>query len=49
MLVSEEEFERIKREGHQEHLLNTKYLHSLIMLVLKENLENIKEDHKEYF
>jgi len=37
------------KEGHQDHLLNTKYLHLPIMLVYKEDLENIGEDYKEYF
>ena len=37
------------KEGHQEHLLNTKYLHLPIMLVSKEDLQNITEDNKEYF
>ena len=48
MFVSKEELESIKKE-HQEHLLNTKYLRSHIMLVSKEDLEGIKEDNKEYF
>ncbi len=48
MFVSEEELESIKKE-HQEHLLNTKYLCSHILLVSKENLESIKEGHKRYF
>ena len=48
MFVSEEELESIKKE-HQEHLLNTKYLRSHIVLVSKEDLEGIKEDNKEYF
>jgi len=46
--VSKEELEGIKKE-HQEHLLNTKYLGSHIVLVSKEDLESIKEDNKEYF
>ena len=48
MFVSKEELESIKKEN-QEHLLNTKYLRSHIMLVSKEELEGIKEDNKEYF
>ena len=48
MFVSKEELESIKKE-HQEHLLNTKYLRSHILLVSKEDLEGIKEDNKEYF
>ena len=48
MFVSKEELEGIKKE-HQEHLLNTKYLRSHILLVSKENFESIKEDNKEYF
>ena len=48
MLVSKEELEGIKKEN-QEHLLNTKYLRSHILLVSKEDLEGIKEDNKEYF
>ena len=48
MFVSKEDLEGIKDE-HQEHLLNTKYLRSHIMLVSKEELEGIKEDNKEYF
>ena len=48
MLVSEEELESIKKE-HQEHLLNTKYLRSHILLVSKEDFESIKEGHKRYF
>ena len=48
MFVSKEELESIKKE-HQEHLLNTKYLRSHIMLVSKEELESIKEIHNEYF
>ena len=48
MFVSKEELEGIKKEN-QEHLLNTKYLCSHIMLVSKEELEGIKEDNKEYF
>jgi len=36
------------KEGHQKHLLNTKYLRSHIMLVSKEDLEGIKEEHREY-
>jgi len=46
--VSKEELESIKKE-HQEHLLNTKYLRSHIVLVSKEELEGIKEDYREYF
>ena len=46
--MSKEELESIKKE-HQEHLLNTKYLRSHIVLVSKEDLEGIKEDNKEYF
>jgi len=48
VLVSKEELEGIKKEN-QEHLLNTKYLRSHILLVSKEDLEGIKEDNKEYF
>ena len=48
MLVSKEELEGIKKEN-QEHLLNTKYLRSHIVLVSKEDLERIKEGHKRYF
>ena len=48
VFVSKEELESIKKE-HQEHLLNTKYLRSQIVLVSKEDLEGIKEDNKEYF
>ena len=48
MFVSKEELESIKKE-HQEHLLNTKYLRSHIVLVSKEELEGIKEDYREYF
>ena len=48
MFVSKEELEIIKKE-HQEHLLNTKYLRSHIVLVSKEDFESIKEDNKEYF
>ena len=48
MFVSKEDLEGIKKE-HQEHLLNTKYLRSHIMLVSKEDLEGIREDNKEYF
>ena len=48
MFVSKEELEIIKKE-HQEHLLNTKYLRSHILLVSKEDLESIKEGHKRYF
>ena len=48
MFVSQEELESIKKEN-QEHLLNTKYLRSHILLVSKEDLEGIKEDNKEYF
>jgi len=46
--VSKEELESLKKE-YQEHLLNTKYLRSHILLVSKEELEGIKEDYKEYF
>ena len=46
--MSKEELESIKKE-HQEHLLNTKYLRSHIVLVSKEDFESIKEDNKEYF
>jgi len=46
--VSKEELEGIKKE-YQEHLLNTKYLRSHIMLVSKEDLESIKKGHKRYF
>ena len=46
--MSKEELEGIKKE-HQNHLLNTKYLRSHILLVSKENLERIKEDHNDYF
>ena len=42
MFVSKEELEGIKKE-HQEHLLNTKYLRSHILLVSKEDLESIKK------
>ena len=42
MLVSKEELEGIKKE-HQDHLLNTKYLRSHIMLVSKEDLERLKK------
>ena len=48
MFVSKEELESIKKE-HQEHLLNTKYLRSPIMIVSREELESIREDYKEYF
>ena len=48
MFVSKEELESIKKE-HQEHLLNTKYLRSPIMLVSKEEPKSIKEDFNEYF
>ena len=48
MFVSKEELEGIKKEN-QEHLLNTKYLRSHIMLVSKEDFEGIKEDNKGYF
>ena len=48
MFVSQEELESIKKEN-QEHLLNTKYLRSHILLVSKEDFESIKEDNKEYF
>ena len=48
MFVSKEELESIKKEN-QEHLLNTKYLRSHIVLVSKEDLESIKEDWNEYF
>ena len=48
MFVSKEELEGIKKE-YQEHLLNTKYLRSHIMLVSKEDLESIKKGHKRYF
>jgi len=37
------------KEGHQDHLLNTKYLRSPIMIVSREELESIREDYKEYF
>ncbi len=46
--MSKEELEGIKKEN-QEHLLNTKYLRSYIMLVSKEDFERIKEGHKRYF
>ena len=42
MLVSKEELEGIKKE-HQDHLLNTKYLRSHIMLVSKEDLERLRK------
>ena len=48
MFVSKEELESIKKE-HQEHLLNTKYLRSHILLVSKEEPKSIKEDFNEYF
>ena len=48
VFVSKEELESIKKE-HQEHLLNTKYLRSHILLVSKEDLESIKKGHKRYF
>ena len=48
MFVSKEELEGLKKE-YQEHLLNTKYLRSHIMLVSKEDFESIKEDNKDTF
>ena len=48
MFVSKEELEGIKKEN-QEHLLNTKYLRSHILLVSKESLKSIEERHKRYF
>lgn len=44
MFVSKEELEGIKKE-HQDHLLNTKYLRSPIMIVSREELERIKDEH----
>jgi len=46
--VSQEELESIKKEN-QEHLLNTKYLRSHILLVSKEDLGSIKEIDKSTF
>jgi len=37
------------KEGHQGHLLNTKYLCSHILLVSKEDFERIKDMHKSIF
>ncbi|MBF1437607.1 MAG: hypothetical protein HXN48_04105 [Prevotella nanceiensis] len=37
------------KEGHQDHLLNTKYLHLPIMLVSKEILKTLRKTTKSTF
>ena len=37
------------KEGHQEHLLNTKYLRSPIMIVSREELEALEKTTKSTF
>ena len=48
VFVSKEELEGIKKE-HQEHLLDTKYLHPPIMLVSKEILKTLRKTTKSTF
>ena len=42
MFVSKEELEGIKKE-HQKHLLNTKYLRSILCLYRKKSLKGLKK------